>query len=397
MDNRRRSSTGKSTYVDLGIQMIGDIKTKNGDIQTLITNAVNKLLFSEIRSVAWRIFLDIFPADDQLYWVTSAKQSRKFYEDELAKIANETKYIDGLIGDEEALKVLEPNTVSIIKTINQIVSEESAKSIIYNSLSESAQKIMLVWLKSNPVTKTEHISLIFRLLLSLMFALYPSMINVAIEECDIPDTNTSPTAKELLYFLNTEDYFDHDIYSIFSEIMKRDLCQLIAGGFITSDTKFDEISKKLTECNNKGSQMCELLAGFSRVDIDYLLYLNTLDCDISTLVNERKIKITGLLYDLISSLFIDFDSENLIYYWDCVLACEKNTTFNFKNINSQQGSLSFIDFLACSLISKVNKDKLTNEITKTNIQTFLVGTDPKDIVLTALKLREKIINLFEEA
>ncbi len=395
---RRRSSTGKSSYVDLAIGIIDDIKKSNGDIQTLLSNSLDKIIFNEIRSVTWRIFLGILSPKCFSEWVSKSKQLRKSYEEELEKISTESKFIDAEINAEEAQKQLGQKTIETIKCISSIVQEESKKSMIFNSLSESAQKIFLIWLKKydpNNILTCEQGTACFKILLTLMFALYPSMLNVSAESCEIADDNTEPTPKEILYFLNSEDYFDPDIYWMYTELMQKGMRELITAGKGSCSNCTDLVSK-ICSGEKKGKQIAEELANCSRSEVDFVYYLGISDENLLKQLVEKKRDLSCVINCMISSLFYDMDYEVLIYFWDTVFACEHNSQFNFSLINKQQKTFSFLDFLACSLISKANPSKLLDgDMTPRVVYSNLMENEIKNVVISALKLREKVTNLYE--
>jgi len=390
MDSRRRTSMGKSSFVDMAIQIIEDFQNSKGAQLEIIASSLDRTLFNEIRSVAWRVFLNLLPAKSPSEWVSITKQQRKEYDEETEKIDSE-----------ETQKVVKTREFEFMALARTIVKEESKKSMIFNSLSESAQKIFVLWLRKNDNVSSEHFRPLFRILLTLMFALYPSMLNVASEECDIKKDNKTPSAKELYYFLNCEDYFDHDIYWIFTEIMNRGIKDLVT----CTDKKMDntavnELYSKVQLCQNNGKKVAQLLSGVGRADISFLYYLGVCDEELVKKLVEKNRNIIGVIHSLISTLFYDFDYESLIYLWDCVFACENNSQFDFSLVNKHQKRLSLIDFLACSLISKTNPSiLLEGDLEKAcgaSFEANLIDSDYKSIVLTALKLREKITNLYEE-
>ena len=401
MDKQRRTSLGKSTFIDIAISSIFDIQNSGGDIQSLVSLALDKNLINEIRSVAWRIFLGILPAKTPEDWVTKTKQFREFYESELTRLSNECKFIDGLLSIGEAQNLLKTNTLDLLGDFNVVIKEESKKSMIYNSLSESAQKIYLAWFtkSDNSGLSKEQIKSSFLTLLTLMFALYPSMIHVSAEESDIPsvksDTNL-PAPKDLLYFLSSEDYFDHDIYAIFCEIMEKGLKKLIS---YNHTNKTNDLFDKVTSVITKGKQVAEVLKDEERCTTDFYFYLNVCNKELVTHLAKdcNNLDLSSLIHALTSSLFYGLDVEHLIYVWDCILVCENNINFDFTCMNKQQTSLNFVDFLACVLISNTDPKVFEKkELSTCDVFNNLKESDFKVIIEAALKLREKVTFLYEE-
>ena len=396
MDNRRKTSLGKSTFVESAISIIYDLQNSDkGDLKLLMSLALDKSLINEIRSVAWRIFLGILSNKNLSEWVRKSKEHRKHFDEGLQSISNESDYIDS--PSEETVKHLHSNTLEVINLLHSIVKEESTKSMIYNSLSESAQKIYLIWLRGNPLSNQDHIRISFRILLVLMFALYPSIINVSSQDCDIKESSSQPSPKELLYFLNSEDYFDADVYTIFSEIMRRGVKDLITSA-TTEDKDLYELFNKVQSCNNKGKHISKVVANLGRSEIDLVYYLGVCREELVQKAANKHLELRGLLTNMTSSLFYDHDFEVLIYFWDCLLACENNCDFVFSKVNKHQSGLAFSDFLACALLANTNYSlfESSEKLTQTRIFKNQLDEDVKAIVHTALKLREKIINHYEE-
>jgi hypothetical protein len=388
---RRRSSTGKSSYIDLAIGMINDIKLKSTEFQNFVKASLDKTLFSEIRSIAWRIFLDILPVDKQNKWVEISRENRNKYDSLCAKYENEFKLIDKVITKENCN---EKNLVKVIDQIQSIAMNEAKTNNIFNSLSESSQKIYLVWYGENlNKLKETEIEVSFRILLSIMFALFPSIVNVSIENCDIdPEKETSSSAKEIFYFLNTEDYYDHDVYTVFTSIMNRGFFNVTSQGY---SSKFPELSYDIV--NLRGSNLTGAVTGLSRSDIGFIVYLNSLNHDLVKEAIENKVELTKTLYLLISTILSRAPYDMLIYFWDCLLACDNNVDFNFNQINKDQSSLHFVDFLACSILSHSSKEVVLKS--PENIEKIICSIgeiDQKNIIIDALKLRELVISYFEE-
>lgn len=369
MERRSRgSSVGKSSLVDLTINTINNYFTNSGDLEETKTLIINNTLPNELRSIAWRIFLNILPNNcEPIDWVKSTDSYRAEYEKKLSNseltdikqiIVNKNNTITGDLGN-------------IYKQLQLRLEElqshlEFFKSII---VGETLNRLFFVWYV-NDSTKDDNQELIIKaydILAGLIFALFPCIVPSQNDPISIKSKEDA-TPRALYYYLNSEDYFDADVYTIFNDLMnKKGIKNLIS-------------SKKEREDWNKTLQ--GVLEGNLKELSDELekiayIYLKESNESLLKHLSESKIdpyvSVKGLKTSLLTS---SIKYEQVIYLWDIIFAYSDKNTINF------------INYLSVALVNNTNPQMKTEGFSPEKHR--IIEFSAKDIVKKAMKLKEKL-------
>jgi len=138
----------------------------------------------------------------------------------------------------------------------------------------------------------------------------------------------------------------------------------------------------------------EKIHSLNRVDRILHFYLKLVNGDLLMKLKEKK-ELRNIIANEIATLFTkDLNSDNIIYFWDCIFVNEQSYTFE-KPIQFEDNFLHFVDFIALAtlVLNKENADKSDFE------QLYLASLhnlDGKEIVKRAIKLREKVNTVFSD-
>ena len=362
---RRRSSLSQTIEACIGI-LADFIKQKcsSDDISGMI---LNNNCPTELRSFLWRIFLDVIPqTSDMLTICQSITKTREAFEEKQKSVAIEKSEIE--------------STVKIIDSINEKINIDFLKS---QNLKETISKLYLIWKKTNKLTK-DYIQSLY-ILTSLVYAIYPSILSSNIAGHDEIKTAEQATARNLFYYMNNEDYFEADVYTLFSAIMaKYNLIAIIDANQAQSQSKinYQELTKQIEEVENDKEK---LIAFITKADFHTKLSF------IYPYLSKKKIteKYSSLdnydPYEIVKEWYFylftkPFPIENIGYIWDIIFMSKYPSEINGYLVASvMKESLEEIE--ECK-----SKEELDNLFVKYPPEEISL----KDIFKKAFKLQEKI-------
>lgn len=224
-------SKGKSDYIEYSLVLL-DSAIREGNIEEIQAEMNNHTIPAELRSISWRIFLKILPIKDSLHtWISTTDQNRDIYFEKISQF----KY-------SEILRKLchDPNFLEILKETNH----EFLHSDEYKHYSDSIEFIRdiseiydlfklhfvievttLVYIlyRSSHSKFQVYTASFLNILASIVYSLYPSISHSNADYAELKGElheSKSVQIKKLYYFLTHEDYFEHDVYTIFENIME---------------------------------------------------------------------------------------------------------------------------------------------------------------------------------
>ncbi len=383
----RRSSTGRSTIIETCIQILNDASKPSSelDMEEFSTLIINNTLPAELRSIAWRIFLNILPrnTNDLYEWVITTNQTRSSFE----KINNSDQlqpyiaYIRGETNTNLPDKQLSGLTKAVIKLANEI----SLKFDFFKSqiVQEGLIRLFLVWYIDTPdagkMINNQNFQNAFSLLASLMYSLYPSILHLNTDQLEI-NSKEDVNAKSLFYYLNSEEMFDADVYGIFKYLMSITGAQASTDG-LSKGGVVKMLEKMNLNEENKDNNGSDSLKWLDRITYYYVNVANEKLCQ--HLINKEADSLVNITYGWYRALFTNSISfENIIYVWDNLFC------------NSSPGTLDFFDFIVPAMINNISQELMSKkefrEIAETMVNYPQVNIDLKGIILKAFKLKEKL-------
>lgn len=198
---RRRSSLSQT--IEACIRLLSDYISKECNTEIIEGLLINNNCFSELRSFLWRVFLGIIPSTSDILKICEAiTKTRNDYEVLLKKHKIEQ-------AEQEKIFL-------ILDKINKEINIDFLKS---HNLKETISKLYLIWKAENKYTKEYEQALY--IISYLVYAIYPSVLpSDELTKTEIK-TQEEATSRNLFYMMNNEDFFDADVFNIFSLIMKK--------------------------------------------------------------------------------------------------------------------------------------------------------------------------------
>ena len=393
MDNKRRSSTGRSKILESSILIISEfIKTK--DLEDFYSYVINSTLPGEVRSTAWRIFMGILNKDDSTKWAKTSKELRdNFYKLSTKHLTeNVQKYLKLELNAEQAKSVLDEKTLIIITNARKELKFISNNFDFFKTEMISELVVRLVYLWSSAHPEFTNYEQIVTIVAGIVYSLYPSILHCDINSLGIDEEKLENLETQtLFYYLNTEEHFDADVYNLFDCLMEKGIKKFISDHKVYKPISASEVSELIKIDDNK--IVLEKVKSLNRVDRIVHFYLRIVNKDLLVKLIEKKIDLYSIIEYLIATLFTkNLNEENIIYYWDCIFV--NDTTYLFdKSLEFEDNFLHFTDFIILSylVLNQENIDKKDFEKIFVN---SLPNFDGKDVVKKAIKLREKVNNAF---
>jgi hypothetical protein len=392
---KRRSTTGRSNTIESCINTLTDaLKDNQFDLEDISTLVINNNLPSELRPVAWEIFLGILPKEKDLYeWVKIIQAERAKFE----KISSDKEIEDytKVIRKETNESSLTPGKLladyqNVAKEIEKISSNyDFFKSQI---VAETLLRLYVIWKKNNPDPTDNNSVESFYILAGVIYALYPSILHFNTEIKEI-NKKEDVDPRTLFYFLNNEEYFDSDVYMIFDHIMNK----LGFESFIVNFSKlgrqeWENIYKNIVQGEDeeenselfKSEESKTLISNMNRLEkisYPYLKVANRILLSHFFSINLDPYHIVQTWFTSLLTNSICF--EHLTYLWDNIFLYSQNQGHKFE----------FLDYILVALISNLSNDLLISDVM--SAKKILMrypehNLNLKDIVKKALKLREKI-------
>jgi TBC1 domain family protein 5 len=365
----------------VGISRFREIYNQQLDIRDLINTGLDGKINDDVRAIYWKIYLGLIPIDKPSNWVKVLSQERQGYFDKLDSwITNQMeRYINDeveeIIGiDKDDLDTLNLIKLDVRRTYQEIdmFRNKHVKAILV--------RVLYIWNKQQ--ADISYIQGMNEIIGTLFYALYP--VRGCVNDTLVDDEETS-----VYNFLNSEEGFEADLYSIFNTIMKRGMKDLYnyndAKGrnqSTTSSEAFDINYSGFTltdiENNPKHSHLKK------RINRIFYYYLKFIDKELFTHICDKVEPYLFLFRWILCLLTRELTNlKNVIYVWDCLLA--------FEGIES--GKLDFLDSMCLSMICSVRDELMAEDdgcYMLQRLMHFPNESSIKDITRQAMIIRELI-------
>ena len=224
----RRTSRGKSDFIEYSLLLLDNVITTQGSLSNIQFDMNNNTLPCEIRSIAWRLFLNVLPKQDSTKWIQITEKNREIYSKKKAELKHKNcilKIIQNnnniTIEEKEVLESDEYKYCSeALEFLNDLVE-------VYDLFKKDVFKETLVYIyiiyRLNTSQFKFSSAAILTLLSSIIYTLYSSMSHNEIDYNDILEKSVKEhkvQLSELFHFINHEAHFEHDIYSIYESILE---------------------------------------------------------------------------------------------------------------------------------------------------------------------------------
>ena len=238
-----------------------------------------------------------------------------------------------------------------------------------NKIKELLTKILFVYSIDNP--HPSYCQGMNEILGTLFLSFYPSLKfnKFSKEEID-KENNDIITNKEILYyFIVDEQFFEADLFTIYIELMSRNLTVL----YSYNDDKYKNVksfgaedTKNLTLEDLKKSEESDLMKRIKKI---FYIYLKN-DQEYFELLNKSIEPNLFLLRWILCVLNREISLKNIFWIWDCILFYEfmeftyerNNNDDNIKKDESDKITrLNFLDYICLAMIFDLKKELINSE------------------------------------
>lgn len=334
----------------------------------------------ETRCFIYKIFLNILPYNNPNSWKIVLYQKRDLYYKKLntllSKNENILKFINchsikGTKVYEELFALIPVEYKEILSLIKLDVDRTFQDLDLFhnNKIKELLTKILLVYSIDNP--HPSYCQGMNEILGTLFLSFYPSLKfnKFSKEEID-KENNDIITNKEILYyFIVDEQFFEADLFTIYIELMSRNLTVL----YSYNDDKYKNVKsfgaedmKNLTLEDLKKSEESDLMKRIKKI---FYIYLKN-DQEYFELLNKSIEPNLFLLRWILCVLNREISLKNIFWIWDCILFYEfmeftyerNNNDDNIKKDESDKITrLNFLDYICLAMIFDLKKELINSE------------------------------------
>ena len=332
---------------------------------------VGELGEKNIRGMAWKIFMEVLPANDSIEkWIEKLQYLREEYKilsDKMTKKQNFFKKEEEIKKEKENENIINLNNIKIRKNsllTNPYHEEKETKKLINLDLNRTFQelelfhneeiknklsRILFIWNNENPNLGYQQgmndiVSIIFLCLYPYYF---PNEKKLSIESIMKDKINKIKNSEILYLFFHDEEELESDLYICFNNIMKKGVISLYDFDFESKNKQIDYIKKillfkneynfeKEEELNSPLNLRCNMLIKEKLKKLDYELYNH---------FNKIGLDCTIFLQRWLKCIFNrEFELKDVLIIWDAVIASPE----------IQKGyNLSKIDLIALSMILRI--------------------------------------------
>ena len=334
----------------------------------------------ETRCFIYKIFLNILPYNNPNSWKIVLCQKRDLYYKKLntllSKNENILKFINchsikGTKVYEELFALIPVEYKEILSLIKLDVDRTFQDLDLFhnNKIKELLTKILFVYSIDNP--HPSYCQGMNEILGTLFLSFYPSLKfnKFSKEEID-KENNDIITNKEILYyFIVDEQFFEADLFTIYIELMSRNLTVL----YSYNDDKYKNVksfgaedTKNLTLDDLKKSEESDLMKRIKKI---FYIYLKN-DQEYFELLNKSIEPNLFLLRWILCVLNREISLKNIFWIWDCILFYEfmeftyerNNNDDNIKKDESDKITrLNFLDYICLAMIFDLKKELINSE------------------------------------
>ena len=406
---RRRSYSSRQFLLEKSIMILEKFFSSNFNDEDISTLIINNELPNDIRSILWRCYLGILPiAHSKNEWITKTIH----YREEFDKIVNQENFqitlnfynsqLNNDMSDSTDMNCLNFNFENEFKILQSELENYSVEYDIFKfeTVKKTFLNIFLVWrYKNNYELEINTINFMIKILAIFIYTLYTNIIHLS-QDGGMINENESDS-KNIFYFLNLEDYFDHDIFEIYQSFLKKGNLQELIFKYNKGILE-NNLNSKISQISNNDSNLLDNLDElFEKININSEIsssnnnliekisyeYFFVINKNILAYLLDKKFDLYNFIAHFFLSGFYNLTKfENITYYLDNII------------MHSRKEELNFLGYLILSSFILL-EDEIINlnkeEIENLYLNFPLIKSDPKDFVNKALRIREKINKKFK--
>jgi len=202
-------------------------------------------------------------------------------------------------------------------------------------------------------------------------------------------------AANLFFFLNSEEHFDADVYSIFNDLMERCLKDLFNYSKQDRKSEFTFNDDYRLSITLEQIELTDLSVIKKRIASIFFYYLRLANPQLFEHLIDKVDPFIFMFRWLLCVLNREIPLKNIVYIWDSIFIVEeldkKKSIFN-KDL--PYGNLNFLDHICVSMIDNIKDELFAFDIDDSTYMLHMLmnypsKVNPKNIVATGLKFREK--------
>ena len=361
-------------YIDGSITLL-DIQKK------CMTGKLNP----ETRCFIYKILLNILPYNEPGSWKNVVEKQRNTYYSKLKELLSKNQYILEFINCHsikgsspyEKLFALLPEDnkelLSLIK-LDVLRTFQDLDLFLNNKIKELLTKILFVYSIDNPYPS--YCQGMNEILGTLLLSFYPSLKYNKFSKDELDKENNGKiTNKEMLYyFLEDEEFFEADLFTIFCELMSRGLTVL----YSYNDEKYRNANNTPVDTTNLTIENLEKSGEsllMKRIKKIFFIYLKK-DKEYFEVLSKNIEPNLFLLRWILCMLNREISLKNIFYVWDCVFFYEfmeftfeesKNKLIEERENSNNDGNnninrLNFLDYICLSMIFDLKKEIINSDV-----------------------------------
>jgi hypothetical protein len=394
----------RSKSLNPSLDMLSDIMRKKIKLKDLVKNTIDGQMPNDLKKILYKFFLGILPFDSHDKWEEIMINLREDYAKKVVLHSTNSLF------DEFELKsdidTNQHNSSSKCEDFTNLIKldiERTFQEIDLfrnNEVKESLVRVLSIWSKENQ--EIGYCQGMNEILGTLYYSLYPNLAHQMHLETSTKNSKNEKDKAYFYYFLNKEEFFEADIFFIFSEVMNKSLKNLYNYNDIKFRLKngdpFDRIDKScLSHEDISQAQHSDLKKRINKI---FYFYLRIADKELFMHIFEKVEPYLFLFRWILCMLNREISLKNILHVWDCIFALEflDSNTLNPEDIpDAIKNNLNLLDYLCVAMICNI-KEELMNEDDQCYLLSLLMHfpneNNIKAILQQALKLRDKIYDYF---
>ena len=350
---------GTITLYDIGQ------KCKNGNLNP------------EIRSTIYKIFLNILPYNNPGSWKKILQEKREIYYNKLNNLYSKNEYIKTFIECHEIknskpyeaiYKNLPEGDNALLSLIKLDVDRTFQDMDLFRNkkIKELLTKILYVNSIDNP--EPSYCQGMNEILGALFYAFLPSIKYDKFSKEEHSNENNDVISNvEMLYsFIVGDEYFEADLFSVYSELMSRDLTLLYTYNCEKYKDKNNNVKYDLQNLKIEDLYKSEESDLMKRIKKVFYIDLNKVDKKFFNFLFGNIEPNLFLLRWILCMLDREISLNNVLWVWDCILFYEfveftlgEKETKNDNNIHVNR--LNFLDFVCVAMILSLKEKIIYSE------------------------------------
>lgn len=388
-----------SSQLDDQFILIKDILEYKKNMMNLILMAEQKMITPQLRKTLWIIYLDILNTNRIKYWYDDLNKIRKKYTTELFEAESNL---------EKNVNLMHIITIDVKRTYQEydIFKNKSVLNILI--------RVLFTWVQLyfKEVGYIQGMNEIAGTILLVLFSTSQIRSNSK-DDFSINSTNISRDtinnsddidhiAEEICFTLNNENYIEHDLFIIFSNVMNKGMKELFDyyEKPISNEFKNGLIDGFEVINNNDNSTLEKIINKHStairkRTEVIFHFYLKIIDKDVYNFLCYFDVDPNIYLFRwLICLLTREFKIETLLYIWDVIFSFNKSESiFLEKDCKKMKGyklnNFNFIDFIMVAMLINIKK---VIDISKDNKGNY--SSDQMNILMYLLNINNQHFDFF---